>query len=111
MSINIYEDYAIKYTSKSVTLSEENETKYDNLFNNEEHEHLLVINGADLLKLIVSKITDNYFSECSIIGKEIHFEIFNYNNGENESICIEILGSGIHENRGDKQWQQKEEVQ
>lgn len=97
MNINIYEDYAIKYTNTSNRLSEENETKYDNLFNKEEYEHIEVINGVELLKLIVLKITDNYFSECSIIGKELHFEIFNYNNGESQSICIEILGSGKHE--------------
>ena len=97
MNINIYEDYAIKYTNTSNRLSEENETKYDNLCNKEEYEHIEVINGVELLKLIVLKITDNYFSECSIIGKELHFEIFNYNNGESQSICIEILGSGKHE--------------
>ena len=97
MNINIYEDYAIKYTNTSNRLSEENETKYDNLFNKEEYEHIEVINGVELLKLIVLKITDNYFSECSIIGKDLHFEIFNYNNGESQSICIEILGSGKHE--------------
>ena len=98
MNINIYEDYAIKYKNNSNRLSEENETKYDN-FIKEEHEHIEIINGADLLKLIASKITDNYFSECSIIGKELHFEIFNYNNGESQSICIEILGSGKHETK------------
>ena len=99
MNINIYEDYAIKYTNKSNKLSEENETKYDNLFNKEEHEHIDVIEGVELLKLIVSIINDDYFSECSIIGKEFHFEIFNYNNGETQSICIEILGSGKHETK------------
>lgn len=99
MNINIYEDYAIKYTNNSTRLSEENETKYDNIFKKEEYERIEVINGSDLLKLIVSKITDDYFSECSIIGKELHFEIFNYNNGESQSICIEILGSGKHENK------------
>lgn len=98
MNINIYEDYAIKYKNNSNRLSEENETKYDNLFNKEDHEHIEVINGVDLLKLIVSKINDDYFSEFTIIGKELHFEIFNYNNGESQSICIEILGSGRHEN-------------
>lgn len=99
MNINIYEDYAIKYKVNSNRLSEENETKYDNLFNKEEYEHIEVINGVDLLKLIASKITDDYFSECSIIGKELHFEIFNYNNGESQSICIEVLGSGKHETK------------
>ena len=99
MNINIYEDYAIKYKVNSNILSEENETRYDNLFNKEEHEHIEIINGVDLLKLISTKITDDYFSEFTIIGKEFHFEIFNYNNGESESICIEILGSGSHENK------------
>lgn len=99
MNINIYEDYAIKYTVNSNRLSEENETKYDNLFNKEEHEHIEVINGTDLLKLIISKINYSYFSEFTIIGKELHFEIFNYNNGESQSICIEILGSGKHETK------------
>lgn len=99
MNINIYEDYAIKYTNNSNRLSEENETKYDNLFNKEEHEHIEVINGVDLLKLIALKITDNYISEFIIVGKELHFEIFNYNNGESQSICIEILGSGRHETK------------
>ena len=99
MNINIYEDYAIKYTNNSTRLSEENETKYDNIFKKEEYEHIEVINGGDLLKLIVSKINDSYFSEFTIVGKELHFEIFNYNNGESQSICIEILGSGRHENK------------
>lgn len=99
MNINIYEDYAIKYTNNSTRLSEENETKYDNIFKKEEHEHIEVINGGDLLKLIVSKINYSYFSEFTIVGKELHFEIFNYNNGESQSICIEILGSGRHENK------------
>ena len=99
MNINIYEDYAIKYKNNSTRLSEENETKYDNLFNKEEYDHIELINGVDLLKLIVSKITEHYFSEFTVIGKELHFEIFNYNNGESQSICIEILGSGKHENK------------
>lgn len=99
MNINIYEDYAIKYKVNSNRLSEENETIYDNLFNKEEHEHIEIINGVDLLKYISTKITDNYFSEFTIVGKELHFEIFNYNNGESESICIEILGSGPHESK------------
>lgn len=99
MNINIYEDYAIKYTNKSNTLSEENETIYDNLFNEEDHEHIDIINGTDLLELITSIISDDHFIEFTIVGKKLHFEIFNCNNGESESICIEILGSGKHENK------------
>lgn len=99
MNINIYEDYAIKYKVNSTRLSEENETKYDNLFIDKEFEKLEIINGGELMELISSKIIDDYISEFVIIGKELHFEIFNYNNGEHESICVEILGSGKHESK------------
>lgn len=99
MNINIYEDYAIRYTVNSRRLSEENETKYDNLFNDDEFKTLNIINGVQLMDLISNNLTDDYISEFVIIGKELHFEKFNYNNGESESICIEILGSGKHESK------------
>lgn len=99
MNINIYEDYAIKYIVNSRRLSEENETIYDNLFNDEKFEKLDIINGGKLIELIINKLSDNYISEFVIVGKELHFEIFNYNDGESESICIEILGSGKHESK------------
>lgn len=95
MNINIYEMYDVIYTNESIRLSEENETKYDNIFVKEKYKDNLEINGGRLLEIIAEKLQDPYLSEFVIVGKELHFEIFNYNNGEHQSICYTILGSEI----------------
>lgn len=93
MNINIYEKYKVKITKEWAVLSEENETKYDNIFKEENNEVTLLIDGRELLNKIADNLKENYFSEFVIVGKELHFEYFNYNNGESEHICYKILES------------------
>lgn len=93
MNINIYEMYKIKYTCESVRLSEENETIYDNIFIRENYKKEYEIDGGKLINEISNKLSDDYLSEFVIVGKDLHFDFFNYNNGESSSECITILGS------------------
>ena len=91
MNINIYEEYKVKITKEWNELSEENETIYDNIFVKGNNKVILVIYGGELLNKIADNLKANYFSEFVIVGNELHFEYFNYNNGESEHICYEIL--------------------
>ena len=91
MNINIYEKYKVKITKEWTDLSEENETIYDNIFVKGNDEVILIIDGGELLNKISDNLKENYFSEFVIVGNELHFEYFNYNNGENEHISYEIL--------------------
>lgn len=91
MNINIYQKYKVKVTKEWNELSEENETIYDNIFVKGDNEIILIIDGGELLNKIADNLKEQYFSEFVIVGKELHFEYFNYNNGENEHICYEIL--------------------
>lgn len=91
MNINIYEKYKVRLTKEWSTLSEENETIYDNIFEETKNEETLLIDGYKFFDIISSMLKEDYISEFTIVGKEIHFEYFNYNNGENAHICYEIL--------------------
>lgn len=91
MNINIYQKYKVKITKEWSELSEENETIYDNIFEKGNNEVTLIIDGGELLNEISDNIKEQYLSEFVIVGKQLHFEYFNYNNGENEHICYEIL--------------------
>ena len=93
MNINIYEMYKIKYKCEVSRLSEENETIYDNIFVHDNYEKEYEIDGGKLINEISAKLQDNYLSEFVIVGEDLHFEFFNYNNGESSSECITILGS------------------
>lgn len=90
MNINIYGKYKVKVTKEWSELSEENTTKYDNIFEKGSNNVTIIIDGGELLNKIADNLKENYFSEFVVVGKELHFEYFNYNNGENEHICYEI---------------------
>ena len=92
MNINIYEKYKVRITKEWTELSNENETKYDNIFDKGNNEVKLTYDGGVLLNILAEHLKEDYLSEFTIVGKEIHFEYFNFNNGENEHICYEILG-------------------
>lgn len=100
MNINIYQKYKVRITNDSSRLSEENETKYDNIFVKEIYTDEIIIDGGLLLETIAGKLKEQYFSEFTIVGNELHFEYFNYNNGENEHICFAIL-EDILESKGE----------
>ena len=91
MNINIYQKYKVKITKEWNELSEENETIYDNIFVKDKNEYIEILDGGKLLDMIADNLKENYFSEFVIVGKELHFEYFNYNNGESKSECYEIL--------------------
>lgn len=93
MNINIYQKYKVIITKTGNELSEENETIYDNIFVDYHSETTITMNGGELLNKIADNLKDNYFSEFWIILNELHFEYFNYKNGESEHICYEILES------------------
>ena len=98
MNINIYEDYKIKVTGDYTYLSEENETIYDNIFVKDKIDKEIILNGGKLLNLIANKLNEDYISEFVVVGNEIHFELFNYNNGESASICYKIKESKVSNN-------------
>ena len=91
MNINIYQKYKVKIKKEWNELSEENENKYDNIFEKGSNDIISIIDGKELLNKIADNLKENYFSEFVVVGKEFHFEYFNYNNGESEHICYELL--------------------
>lgn len=91
MNINIYEKYKVIITKNGSELSEENETIYDNIFVDYHSEATITMDGGELLNKIADNLKENYFSEFCVLLNELHFKYFNYNNGENEHICYEIL--------------------
>ena len=91
MNINIYQKYKVIITITGSELSEENETIYDNIFEDYHSESIITIDGGELLNKIADNLKDNYFSEFRVLLNELHFDYFNYNNGESEHICYEIL--------------------
>lgn len=97
MNINIYEKYKVKITKEWNELSEENETIYDNIFEEGSNEVILIFDGGKLLEMIADNLKEDYLSEFVIVGKKLHFEYFNYNNGESEHICYEILEDLVEE--------------
>ena len=90
MNINIYEKYRVIISSKYTTLSEENETKYDNIFVKNEYHNEEIIPGGKLQEMIGYELQNSELSEFVIIGNQIHFEYFNPNNGESGSKCFTI---------------------
>lgn len=90
MNINIYEKYRVIISSKYTTLSEENETKYDNIFVKNEYHNEEIISGGKLQEMIAYELQNSELSEFVIIGNQIHFEYFNPNNGESGSKCFTI---------------------
>lgn len=91
MNINIYENYKIKEIHKWNTLSEENETIYDNIFVNNKSERIEIIDGSLLIERITNRLKESYLSEFIIVDNKIVIKYFDYNNGENWSITYEIL--------------------
>ncbi len=91
MNINIYQKYKVIITITGSELSEENETIYDNIFEEYHSKATITIDGKELLNKIANNLKDNYFSEFCVLLNELHFDYFNYNNGENEHICYEII--------------------
>lgn len=98
MNINIYQDYKVTISGEYCYLSEENETIYDNIFVKDKNIQTLIINGGKLMNMIIEKLQNNYISEFVIVGNDLHFEIFNYNNGESSSICFHVEEVEIKEN-------------
>lgn len=91
MNINIYQKYKVIITITGSELSEENETIYDNIFEKYHSKATITINGGELLNKIADNLKDDYFGEFRVSLNELHFDYFNYNNGETEHICYEIL--------------------
>lgn len=95
MNINIFEKYEIKMLIESSTLSEENTTKYDNIFVDDNSIVITTIDGSELLEKISANLQQNYLMEFVINDNEIHFEYFNYDNGEHAHICYLILNKEV----------------
>lgn len=90
MNINIYSKYKLLITSHSSRLSEENETKYDNIFIEDKFEQEVLTDGGKLLEMIQNQLQDTYLSEFIFYKDELHFKYFNYNTGESDNICYKI---------------------
>lgn len=91
MNINIYETYKIKEIHKWSVLSEENETKYDNIFVDDKSEKTEIIDGSLLIERITDRLKGSYLSEFIIVDNKIRIKYFDYNNGATWSITYEIL--------------------
>ena len=91
MNINIYGKYKVKITTEWSELSEECVTKYDNIFVQNKDLFICEMDGVKLLDKIARNLNEQYLSEFVIVGKELHFEYFNYNTGECEHIGFEII--------------------
>ena len=90
MNINIYEKYRVIISSEYTTLSEENETIYDNIFVKNEYHNEEIIPGGKLMEMIGYELQNSELSEFVIIGNQMHFEYFNPFNGEYGSKCFTI---------------------
>lgn len=97
MNINIYSEYEVRILNKSITLSEENETKYDNIFNDEIYVDYITMNGGKLLEKIKHLLDDNYLCEFNIVSNKLHFDYFNYNTGESSHVQFIIEEVKKHE--------------
>ena len=94
MNINIYGKYVVKVITEASRLIEECVTKYDNIFVQDRNVSIIEMDGATLLGKIAHNLKENYLSEFVIVGKNLHFDYFNYNTGESEHICFEIIEKG-----------------
>lgn len=90
MNINIYEKYRVIISSEYTTLSEENETKCDNIFVKNEYHNEEIISGGKLQEMIAYELQNSELSEFVITGNQMHFEYFDPNNGEIGSKCFTI---------------------
>ena len=90
MNINIYDDYIVLTRIVTSLLSEENTSKYDNIFVEDEYKTKEVLNGSILLDMIKRCLEDEYLSEFTIVGNDLHFEYFNYNNGESKCVSYTV---------------------
>lgn len=90
MNINIYEKYRVIISSEYTTLSEENETIYDNIFVKNEYHNEEIIPGGKLQEMIGYELQNSELSEFVITGNQMHFKYFNPNNGEYGSKCFTI---------------------
>lgn len=98
MNINVYEEYDVRINCEYHTLGEENETIYDNIFVEDKNTKTMKFNGNELLEEIQKRLNENYLSEFTIVGNELHFEYFNFNTGETSSIGFEIMNiNGVSE--------------
>ena len=91
MNINIYENYKIKETQQWCTLSEENETIYDNIFVDDKSEKIEIIDGSLLIDRISDRLKERYFNEFIIVDNKIIIKCFDYNSGATWSITYEIF--------------------
>ena len=99
MNICIYFKYKVKITTKHCYLSEENETIYDNIWVHDKNSIEKELDGGKLIDLIVQNLKESYLSEFKIVGNELHFEYFNYNNGESSSKCYCIEEMRLEDER------------
>lgn len=90
MNINICEKYKVIITSEYTTLSEECESKYDNIFVKHEYHNEEIISGVKLQEMIGYELQHPGLFEFVIIGNQMHFEYFNPSNGEFGSKCFTI---------------------
>jgi len=91
VNINIYENYKIKETHQWCTLSEENETIYDNIFVDDKSEKIEIIDGSLLIDRISDRLKERYLDEFIIVDNKIIIKCFDYNSGETWSITYEIF--------------------
>lgn len=99
MNIDIYSKFKVKITIEASRLSEECVTKYDNIFVRDRNVSIIEMDGATLLDKIAHNLKEDYLIEFAIASERLHFDYFNYNTGEDEHICYEIMEMG-DENEG-----------
>ena len=90
MNINIFEKYRVIVSSEYTTLSEECETKYDNIFVKNEYHNEEIIPGGKLQEMIGYELQNSELLEFVITGNQMHFEYFNPFNGEGGTKCFTI---------------------
>lgn len=90
ININIFEKYRVIVSSEYTTLSEENETIYDNIFVKNEYNNEEIIPGGKLMDMVGYELQNSELSEFVITGNQMHFEYFNPFNGESGSKCFII---------------------
>ena len=91
MNINIYQKYKVEIEHECSYLSEENSTKYDNIFVTNKDKEIVVISGDDLLIELSKRLNDMYLSEFIVNKYLLTFEYFNCNNGENSVVSYRII--------------------
>ncbi len=94
MNIDVYSQFKVKVIIETSRLSEECVTKYDNIFVQDRDVSIIEMDGATLLDKIARNLKENYLIEFATAGKRLHFDYFNYNTGESEHICFEIIEKG-----------------